>query len=186
MLISDDSFMLEPLSPCLAVSRVSQSTRVRQHRDRRLLLHTAVDGKRDDETRPLVHFAHHLDGSPVLLNNLLADGKPEPGSSTHAFGGKHRIEDVLERLGCDAFPAIFHLYSNSRVPALAAGHLRFRQANLHPAAPGHGVDAVVDQVQEYLLEVASVGAYAGAGARKIGAHPDLSHFQSRRSQQHNL
>src|SRR6266851_7177581 len=86
--------------------------------------------------------------SSMFLNDAVGDGKSQAGASGLAFagrglGGKERIVDALDVLGSDARSRVGYAHANAL--AVQSGHAQ-------PAAAGHGVFGVQEQVQEHLLQ----------------------------------
>src|SRR3989449_10351890 len=65
--------------------------------DHHFHLRAAVYGQVEGEPGAPPGFAFHSDGSGMLADNLVADGKTQPRTRPDALGCKHWIEDVRKR-----------------------------------------------------------------------------------------
>ena len=55
-------------------------------------------GQNDRDRRSLPDLAGNVDAAAVILHDLVADGQPQTGADTDAFGRVSRIEDAAQRL----------------------------------------------------------------------------------------
>ena len=92
--------------------------------------------------------AGHADGSAVILNDTVTQREPQTGAHIEFFGGEERLEDpvadVLRNPG-----TVVREADHDAILDAAAGH------GEDPTSPGacHGLVGIVQQVDEYLLQL---------------------------------
>src|SRR5713226_346844 len=122
--------------------------------DHHFHLRAAVYGQAEGEPGAPPGFAFHSDGSGMLADNLVADGKTQPRTRPDALGCKHGVEDVRKRFETHPHAGVGDLDGHlARFPVVGR---RRKQADLQLASAGHRVHAVIDQVEEDLLQIAGV------------------------------
>src|SRR5581483_7304217 len=85
----------------------------------------------------------------VLLYDAAADPKPKSRTLCRLCAEK-RFEDLLGVLAPNPCPRVID--GNSHAFASAVALLRLEQVDAQPAAVGHGLDRISNQVQKYLLQ----------------------------------
>ena len=100
----------------------------------------------------------------MFFHDAVADAESEAGAFAHALGGVEGIEDALGIFDSGA------VVGELRTNVSAHG----RDTNLELAgAPGlkNGVDRVVDDVQEYLLDLMRIGDDQSRLRKELRARP---------------
>ena len=95
----------------------------------------------------------------MLLHDTVANTESQPCAFANVFGGVEGIENLAGLF--DSRPGILKFREHI---AIFCGHANFQAA----ALPGfqHGVDGIIDDVEEYLLELMRVGGHG----RKVGVN----------------
>lgn len=99
-------------------------------------------GKAEGKLCALARFALDPDPSAVELDETLGDGKPEAGASLLAGRRPEAVEDLLDRVGLDAWSLIDDRKADAITLAIGAHHDR--------SAFGTELDGVAHQVLEHL------------------------------------
>ena len=102
--------------------------------------------ERHGECRTLLDFALHGDASARLFDDAVADGETETRALANRFGREERVEDPSEVGFGDSLAGIAHL-EDHRV-TFGSGHDSDGASGLFD-----GVDRVVDQVEQHLLDL---------------------------------
>ena len=114
-------------------------------------------GKINPEGRAKAKLTFHFDRAAELLDDLLRRIQPEPDSLPAILRRERRVEDFQKRFIVHARTGIAHRQTQERL--VVAGVRRpvnvlRRQRDL--AAFGHGIMGIDDEVDDHLLELATV------------------------------
>src|SRR3954469_6963565 len=135
--------------PTVAESFSSAGSRVSATSD---IYRLSQHGEFHMEAGALAWLALDANLASVFLDDAVRNGEPQPSATAPALrgttlGGEEWIVDAMDVPGRDAAAGITHLDVNG-----AAIHSRDFEA----AAAGHGGLCIEEQVQEHLLQLASV------------------------------
>jgi hypothetical protein len=121
------------------------------------------------EAGALAGLAGDADVAAVALDDGVADRQAEAGAGA-LLGGEEGVEDARQVFGGDALAGV----ADGDLGAHAAAFLQPVAARQgEPAAVGHGLEGIHDEVDEHLLQLAQVHLDAAAGA-VVDAHLDLA------------
>ena len=117
----------------------------------------------------LLPVARH-DFSAMFLDDPVADAQPQAGALAHRLGGIEGIENSAGVL--DSRTAVIELHAHVSV-FLEATHFQ------HPAAARlhHGIEGVVGNVQEDLLELMRIGHHRGQVVGNVAFQRDIVDLQ---------
>src|ERR1041384_4716369 len=120
-------------------------------------------GEVDLDRRPLPRLALHRDEAVALLDDPVHHREAEPGPLAERLGGEERLEEVGADLGRHAAAGIGHGEEHVGTPRRnlvvllgGRGQLHVPGLDRHPAAFGHGVARVDDQVHDRLLQLSRI------------------------------
>ena len=123
-----------------------------------------------------------MNGPAVLANDLVRDGESQAGARPDLLGRKHGIEDVRQGLARHSRARVSHFHGY--LAWVTVG--RRSQPDTKLPSPGHGVRAVIDQVQENLVQVAGIAVNLRTAFGQIHLHADLAQIQDRRGKQEGV
>src|SRR5688572_2723846 len=125
-----------------------------------LITHAARTARRDlprerqahQEGAPLASLADHLDRSLVVADDALAHRQAQARALAVGLGGEERLEDVRRFLGADTDAGVGDGHGEAG-DAVRGAHFA---PHGEGAAAGHGVERVVEEVDEDLRELVAV------------------------------
>ena len=103
------------------------------------------------------------DGAPALLNDAVADGKPQTGALADFLGGEEGLEYFIGQDRRDPLPGVAHFADDLLpvIPGLERDGLAAGRSVLAFALFLDGVPRVEQQVDEHLLQAAGIGQDPG-------------------------
>ena len=127
----------------------------------------------DLERRPVLRFGVHPDRPPALLHDPVHRGQPQPGAEMRLLGREEGLEDSLARgrihpvsgvrNGQHGVPPGVEVEPMMRRPGVDGGGGRL---DGQPAAAGHRVPGVDDEVHHHLAQLIGVSVHPAVFGRE--------------------